>query len=318
MRSLLLAVLLLVAPLPLEDVNDEEVYSGEEVLLLLPEGQIWEQSGWDMLSVFGFTPLRSASASELLVWKIEQEASHPTASEFDAERAVWKSLPLDGQTVRVVLEPGLPSSVIVDIRERIQQIGISHVDSVNDGYLPSIEITWTSNLNMEWFANIDGVLWLEPVLPTSGRNLDSGAILSGSATETHPAAWTFGLNGSGVVIGVADTGLIPTIPVSRNVSNASIGLEHQLLHVNTTIDAWDSSGHADYRHGTHTAEFLVAILSQQRLKTVFRPQSCPSVMVLNWWFKTLSPNKAGNPQTSTSCLLNRPCMEDISIQFMGR
>ena len=169
-RSLLLAVLLLAAPLPLGDVNDKQVYSGEEVLLLLPEGQVWGQSDWDMLSGFGFTPLRSISASELLAWKIEQEARHPTSSEFDAEKAVWKSLPLEGQTVRVVLEPGLPSSVVVDIHEQIQQIGDSLVDSVNAGYLPSIEITWTSNLDMNWFANIDGVLWLEPVLPTNGRN----------------------------------------------------------------------------------------------------------------------------------------------------
>ena len=248
MRSLLLAALLLVAPLPLGDVNDETYYSGEEAILMLQESQVWKQSDWDMLSDFGFTPLRSISASELLVWKFKEEAHHPTAIEFDAEKAVWKSLPLDGQTVRVVLEPGLSSSVIVDIHERIQQIGNGLVDSANDGYLPSIEITWTSNSNMEWLANIDGVLWLEPVLSTQGRNLDSGVILSGSATETHPAAWTFGLNGSGVVIGVADTGIDSDHSCFRNISNASIGLDHRkLLHVNTTIDAWDNSGHADFR-----------------------------------------------------------------------
>ena len=70
MRSLLLAVLLLVAPLPLGDVNNGKFYSGEEAILLLPEGQVWKQSDWDMLSDFGFTPLRSISASELLVWKL--------------------------------------------------------------------------------------------------------------------------------------------------------------------------------------------------------------------------------------------------------
>ena len=257
MRSLLLAVLLLVAPLPIGDVNDETFYSGEESILLLPEGQVWRQSDWDMLSDFGFTPLRSISASELLVWKINEEAHHPTAIEFDAEKAVWSSLPHEGETVRVVLEPGLSSGVILDIHERIQQIGNGRVDSVDNGYLPSIEITWSSNLNMEWFANIDGVLWLEPVLITEGRNLDSGVILSGSDTETHPAAWTFGLNGTGVVIGVADTGIDSDHSCFRNISNASIGLDHRkLLHVNTTIDDWDSSGHADYRHGTHTAGIL--------------------------------------------------------------
>ena len=279
MRSLLLAVLLLVAPLPLGDVNDERYYSGEEAILLLPEGKVWTQSDWDMLNDFGFTPLRSISASELLVWKLEEEAHHPTASEFNAEKAVWNSFPTEGQTVRVVLEPRLPSSVIVDIHERIQLIGNGLVELVNDGYLPSIEVTWTSNLNMEWFANIDGVLWLEPVLFTQGRNLDSGAILSGSATETYPAAWTFGLNGSGVVIGVADTGIDSDHSCFRNVSNASIGLDHRkLLHVNTTIDGWDSSGHADYRHGTHTA----GILGCHPIATASEDSIPPSIMSLGY------------------------------------
>ena len=279
MRSLLLAVLLLVAPLPLGEVNDERYYSGEEAILLLPEGQVWTQSDWDMLNEFGFTPLRSISASELLVWKLEEEAHHVTASEFNAEKAVWNSFPTAGQTVRVVLEPRLPSSVIVDIHERIQQIGNGLVELVNDGYLPSIEVTWTSNLKMEWFANIDGVLWLEPVLFTQGRNLDSGAILSGSATETYPAAWTFGLNGSGVVIGVADTGIDSDHSCFRNVSNASIGLDHRkLLHVNTTIDGWDSSGHADYRHGTHTA----GILGCHPIATASEDSIPPSIMSLGY------------------------------------
>ena len=72
MRSLLLAVLLLVAPLPIGNVHDEAFYSGEEALLLLPEGQVWGQSDWDMLHQFGLTPLRSISPSELLVWKLKR------------------------------------------------------------------------------------------------------------------------------------------------------------------------------------------------------------------------------------------------------
>ena len=257
MRSLLLAVLLLVAPLPLGDVIDEKFYSGEEVHLLLPEGQVWGQSDWDMLHDFGFTPLRSISPSELLVWKLEEEARHPTASEFDAELAEWKSLPQEGQMVRVVLEPGLPTNVAIGIQEQIQRIGNDLADSIDHGHLPSIDVIWTSGSEMDHIANIDGILWLEPVLTAAGRNLGSGAILSGSATETRPAAWTFGLNGSGVVIGVADTGIDSDHSCFRNISDVSIGLEHRkLLHVNTTIDAWDSPGHADYRHGTHTAGIL--------------------------------------------------------------
>ena len=257
MRSLLLAVLLLVAPLPIGEVVHERIYSGEEVILQLPEGQIWKQSDWDVLHEFGFIPLRSVSPSDLLVWKSEKEVNHPTAIEVDAGKAPWKSTPSDGETVHVVLEPGLPSTIADAIHEHLQQFGEGIANSIDEGYLSSIEMIWDSDMNMAWLANIEGVLWIEPQLSTTGRNLDSGAILSGSITETYPAAWTFGLNGSGVVIGVADTGIDSDHSCFRNISEVAIGPSHRkLLQVNTTIDDWDHSGHADYRHGTHTAGIL--------------------------------------------------------------
>ena len=257
MRGLFLAVLLLVAPLPLGEVSDERTFSGEEILLQLPEGQVWGQEDWSLLDTFGYTPLRSISPSEILVWALKEGAEHPTATEFDADQAEWKSFPSEGQTVRVVLEPGLPLSIIDGIHRQTQQLGYSVINAIDGGYLPSFDVVWHSNSNIDWFANLDGILWLEPQLATVGRNLESAAILSGSVSDTYPAAWTFGLNGSGVVIGVADTGIDSDHSCFRNISDASIGPDHRkLLHVNTTIDAWDSSGHTDYRHGTHTAGIL--------------------------------------------------------------
>jgi hypothetical protein len=256
-RSLLLTLLLLVAPLPLGDLVDEDVFVGTEVELHLPNGQVWGQSEWDNLVEFGYIPLRLMTPSELVAWKVNVDAQHPSASENEAQRAVWKSIPVEGQTVRVVLEPGLPYDVVAQIQTQIRNYGNNLMGSFEMGYLPTIEIIWTNHLSLEWYANVEGILWLEPQLSTQGRNLNSAKLLSASPADSYPSAWTFGLNGSGVVIGVADTGIDSDHSCFRNISDASIGSEHRkLLHVNTTIDDWDTSGHADYRHGTHTAGIL--------------------------------------------------------------
>ena len=65
-RSLLLTLLLLVAPLPLGDLVDEDVFVGTEVELHLPNGQVWGQSEWDNLVEFGYIPLRLMTPSELV------------------------------------------------------------------------------------------------------------------------------------------------------------------------------------------------------------------------------------------------------------
>lgn len=256
-RSLLLTLLLLVAPLPLGELIDEEIFVGREVELHLPNGQVWSQSDWEDLVGFGYTPLRLITPSELVVWKLDVNAQHPSASEKDAQRAGWKSIPVDGQIVRVVLEPGLPYDVVAKIQTQIQNYGDNVIGSIGMGHLPTMEILWTDQLNVEWYTHVEGILWLEPQLNTQGRNLNSAKLLSASPADSYPSAWTFGLNGSGVVIGVADTGIDSDHSCFRNISDASIGPEHRkLLYVNTTIDDWDTSGDADYRHGTHTAGIL--------------------------------------------------------------
>ena len=67
------------------------------------------------------------------------------------------------------------------------------------------------------------------------------------------------LNGSGVVIAVADTGIDLDHSCFRNSSNeiGQPGLEHRkIIHLNDSIDDWDTQGHQQFKHGTHIAGIL--------------------------------------------------------------
>ena len=247
---------ILVAPLPLDGFVDNEKFDGYEVLLQLTSDEVWSQAEWEILEQYGYIPLRLLTPTELIAWK-NDGAQHPTAHEYESPKALWKSIPNEGQTVRVVFEPGLPDPILQQLHQKIPLLLGEALPSIESGHLASTDIVWDSSFQMEWFEDFPGILWLEPELMTTGRNLDSARLLSGGGSSTYPSAWTFGLNGSGVVIGVADTGIDSDHSCFRNASDSSIGPDHRkLLYVNTTIDDWDSSGHADYRHGTHTAGIL--------------------------------------------------------------
>ena len=257
MRSIWLALFILVAPLPLEGVLDDEMFDQHEVVLQLPEGEVWSQSGWMGLGEFNYVPLRLLTPSALVAWKVSSDAHHPIAAETKTSDVVWKSYPSEGQSVRLVFEPGLPDSAVVQLHDQVQRFIGSQQLHFESGHLTSVTIQWDTSFQMDWFAELEGVLWIEPQLKTEGRNFNSAQLLTGAEGNEYPSAWNVGLNGKGVVIGVADTGIDSDHTCFRNLSSVDIGLEHRkLLYVNTSIDGWDSSGHADYRHGTHTAGIL--------------------------------------------------------------
>ena len=279
MRSIWLALFILVAPLPLEGVLDNEVFHEHEVVLQLSEGEVWSQSDWMGLDEFSYVPLRLLTPSALVAWKISSDADHPVATESETSDVVWKSYPSEKQSVRIVFEPGLPDSAVVQLHEQIQTFIGSQQLLLESGHVASTTFQWETSFQMDWFADLEGVLWIEPQFKTEGRNFDSAQRLTGAEGDNFPSSWNVGLNGTGVVIGVADTGIDSDHTCFRNVSSVEVGPEHRkLLYVNTSIDGWDSSGHADYRHGTHTA----GILGCHPVGTVVEENLPPAYMALGY------------------------------------
>ena len=256
MRSALLLVLLLAAPLSLVHDQAPLELRGEEVRLTLPNDELWTQTAWDNAIQSGYVPLRIVSPTELIAWKLDQTAQTFHGLETVNEPAPWQSIPFSGQSVTVVFEPNLPEYIQHMVTERIaERIDIAFVHLAHDAVLPHVTIEWNEQYSMKWFSEIDGVLWIEPDLETVSRNLGSAVQLSTPNSDYEsPLAWELGLNGSGVVVGIADSGIDADHSCFRNLTSDSLGdSQRKLLHINTSIDEWDSQGHSDYRHGTHTA-----------------------------------------------------------------
>lgn len=67
------------------------------------------------------------------------------------------------------------------------------------------------------------------------------------------------LDGSGVIIAVADTGIDMDHSCFRNSSTevGEPGENHRkVVHLNNSVDGWDRQGHQQFRHGTHIAGIL--------------------------------------------------------------
>ena len=256
MLSALLLVLLLAAPLSLVHDGAPLELKGEEVRLTLPKGELWTQTAWDNAIQSGYVPLRIVSQTELIAWKLDRTIQTFDGVESVNEPAPWQSIPHSGQFITIVFEPNLPNQIQNEIIGNVvNQIGISILNIAQDAVLPHVTVEWKDHYSAEWFSEIDGVLWLEPSQETVSRNLGSAVQLSKQASDYNlPLAWELGLNGSGVVVGIADSGIDADHSCFRNLTSDNVGdSQRKILYINTSIDDWDSQGHSDYRHGTHTA-----------------------------------------------------------------
>ena len=275
MRAVLCVMLLLLAPLASGwtsiSTEDDQAPRAKEHLLVLAEG-VWDAQGWDTLIQSGIQPLRSVRADALLVWADDARVDWPDGVVVeDSEVATYRP-GLQATTWgehRVLLEPRLPASAVDVVREALVASGaVIRGEALNGGgNLPAtfiVDFNHVPTLNL--LLEIEGVLWIEPVLESQARNEQAASLMETGALGHHPY-WAVGLNGSGVVFGVADSGIDADHTCFRNAtssmsdhaeSNATypaigtFGDHHRkILHLNASVDGNDTPGHSDYRHGTH-------------------------------------------------------------------
>ena len=281
MRRAIVMVLLLFLPAAnayvAPDILPEETpmeFAGE-VLLTLDRG-VWTYEAWSSLHENGILPLRVVSPTELIGWQ-EGWIKSPSYTVSPSPEAVWKTGldgrgPAVGDSVRLLLEPRLPSEAYDGLRTQLTAVGISLPSQYTPSPLaPSYLVEWPDELSLPDALELEGLLWIEPVLETQARNAQSSSLMQSGRLSGH-VAWSLGLNGAGVIVGAADSGLDADHACFRNASVAGAvgssgengselvgedGPEHRkIVFLNTTIDDGDTQGHSDYRHGTHVAGTL--------------------------------------------------------------
>ena len=279
MRRALVMVLLLFLPVVNAYVAPEPpspIEQGQGELLLEHPAGVWTYEEWSRVSDEGLTPLRVLSPTYLLAWG-DSALVPDDWTLHESPLAPWKQgvggeLPFAGQDVRILLEPRLPDVGFDQVRANFATYGIDIGGHHSTSALAQVhDIQWPAGLEIDLLLAIDGVLWVEPVLETVARNEISASFLQHGAPNEHPA-WELGINGEGVVVGVADSGLDADHACFRNATSVQSlgnggengtelvgepGEDHRkVLLLNTTIDGGDTQGHADYRHGTHVAGTL--------------------------------------------------------------
>ncbi|MBL6806828.1 MAG: S8 family serine peptidase [Candidatus Poseidonia sp.] len=248
---------------------------GEEKLLRLDQA-VWTSQAWEEMEQHGVVPLRVVSPETLLVWHPTQSVLPSYVEVIPFDDAVWKG-GLDDRgwsDIRLVFEPNLPLLVKEEVIASLSFLDAELIESVAlvESVLPtSVHLSVGSRSVVERLLGLDGVLWIEPVLTTKARNAQASALLQDGVFSSHPL-WTFGLDGSGIVLGVADSGIDADHACFRNATQdtslhaeegapyPAVGIfgesHRKIIFLNDTIDGNDTPGQSDYRHGTHVVASL--------------------------------------------------------------
>ena len=275
-RSAVWMVFLLLMPLASGwsalPVDPEKTLPGEEHLLVLKEG-VWTTAQWEELKREGVHPLRNVRADALLVWTDKAPHTWPSGVVVEDGGPAHIRAPIatdsTSDTYRVLLEPRLPVSGVEAVQSSLKAHGLTIQSASLDvgGNLPGSFTVHVPNAGaLNPMLKVAGVLWIEPVLSTTARNAQASALMEAGTLDHHPY-WALGLNASGVVLGVADSGIDADHACFRNATTSTsehaeasashpavgvFGEEHRkILHLNTSVDGNDAPGHSDYRHGTH-------------------------------------------------------------------
>ena len=245
-------------------------FIGHEELWILPD-DVWTSSRWHDVLNLGIQPLRTVSPHALLVWQTGNVVPEDVETQhFDDAQFLWPLEPIAEQDigVKIVLEPRLPDWGIEQVKIQLSELGVQ-VQSfhLGSGTMPSSFTAILASKNVLSLAvEIQGILWVEPLLTAKARNGQSATLIQNGQFTDQPF-WSWGINGTGVVLGVADSGVDADHACFRNASSPTddhaessaaypavgiFGDEHRkIVFLNTSIDDNDTPGDSDYRHGTH-------------------------------------------------------------------
>ncbi len=286
MRPVFILLLVLLMPLStafltVDNSSQYSVNEGKEIEITL-EDDYWTQANWNELKNNGIYPLRIISPSTVLAWSVSDNIELDLPVEIiEAHSAQYKAgldglQPSKGDMLRLVLEPRLPAQAAQQLSQQLAFFSIEMAiePSLLSSPIPHMIVVEWNYDDAQLFSQlleIDGILWIEPVLVTSARNTQSASIHQYGGVMKNPA-WDLGLNASGVVVAMADSGIDADHSCFRNATAVSqlgsegengtdaeglAGLAHRkVLLLNETIDSGDTPGHSDYRHGTHVAGTL--------------------------------------------------------------
>ena len=271
MRALFLSIIMLLVPVSGADLSAP--FDGEEnnekrwiESVITSDNEPWNDMLWNSIEQSGAYPLRTISSNELLVWHSTDFKIQTGFTTVSTSPALWKGsqdfTSFTPDLVRILFEPRLPDFAFNQISTDLSLLGIYVADLVNLEYsvMPNkIVVNIDRKVSIDDLQNIPGVLWIEPVLTTHSRNVMASAYMADGYPTTQPH-WDFGLNGQGVILGVADSGIDDDHSCFRNDTDSvgEIGSNHRKILVsNTSIDDGDNPGQSDYRHGTHVAGSLV-------------------------------------------------------------
>ena len=268
MRGIYLCIIMALAPfasaISAPPINDDgydfEIWYES---VIVSQGRNWDSTMWQEVIDAGGHPIRTLDKDKLLVWLTDDFEINTEWSLHGSDLAFWNSN-LDTkngfESIKILFEPRLPNHAYSQIMTDLQELGlhIPDMDSWQYSPMPHKAIV-NAPISLDSLLRIPGVLWVEPVLPTNARNLAASAYMSDGDFQTQ-SHWEFGLNGNGVVLGVADSGLDIDHSCFRNDSSSvgEIGVYHRkVLLNNVSLNAGDNPGEMDYRHGTHVAGSLV-------------------------------------------------------------
>ena len=252
-----------------DNIFEKNRLKGNEVVVTFDH--IISPSDWEYIEKIGANPLRLVSHNQILVWDYNQNLIYEGGGIIDYDFSQKASFLGPGGyygNIKIIFEPRMDIENVNSIIDFLEYSGID-VEHIGKGSTLSQSYFAydINNFDIQKILDIPGILWVEGVFNTGGRNNEGGRLLSGNeigGDSNTNLAWELGLNGEGVIIGVADSGIDRDHVCFRNSTTSSgVGNEsgdstgspgdshRKIMLLNDSKDDWDYDSHTQGGHGTH-------------------------------------------------------------------